>query len=778
MDKIADLIIKYRILFLVIILFGTLFFGYQLPNLEFDFSVESMMLENDPDVELIKNTFDQFGSDEISFVAITMPADTDVFTPKNIKIIDRLTKEIENLDRVDEVTSIANIKVIDPTPEGFTVRPLITQLPTNEAQSEKLRRRALDDHLIVGTVTNPQGDAILIMVRYDYMPEDFNARVKAVKQLRERIRQIIPDTMEWHIAGLPTGAQIMNDLGILNAKIFTPITMLVIAFFLVYLFRSTYGLILPQLTVLVGATWTVGLMVLCGQKFNMATTMIPSLIIAYSFSDVIHLFTHYFHDINDGKNKNEAIKQMIVRLFLPCLLSSVTTAVGFSSLTVSKLEPIKVFGIFSAIGVILVFLISITLVPALLYYTKPPSRKFLRQHTAGKTFRLLAAIAELVGRRPKSVLAVSAVLLVIGLFGILRLKVETNLIEFFKKDNEIVIAKDFVQEHLTGTTPIDIIIELPQKGSFKDPENLRQLDETAAYLKTLPQVRNVNTLADLIKEINKVMNEGDPEYYRIPDSRDLIAQYLLLYSFAGEDELSRLIDFGYRTSRIVVRCNYMISAEMKQVINNMNGYLQEHYEPPIVARVTGTGSLFIKMVDYLIESQAKSLALAFVMILITMTVLFRSLRLGLLSMIPNFFPILMILGVMGWLGIDLDVVTAMVASVALGIAVDDTIHFLVRFEHELEHNDDYKVVMVNTLTTTGKAMTFTTITICSGFAVLMLSLINPPAYFGLLTCISLIFALLADLFVMPALMVLLHPKMKILIDRSKNEMPPTDNDDS
>ena len=761
MNKIADLIIKYKIPILVFLTLGTLFFVWQLPNLEFDFSVENMMLENDPDVKLIKDTFDEFGSDEISFLAIKMPPGTHVFQRENLNVLRELSNKIEKLDKVDEATSIFSVKVITQTEDGFDVDPLIDKMPETEAEEEALRKRALGDLPIVGAMINEKADTVLVIVRYDYDPADYEGRVKAVKKLRELLAGILPSTMEWHLAGLTTGGQVMHDLGILNAKIFTPITIVLISIFLLFIFRSTYGLLLPQITTIMGGIWTVGLMVLFGMKFNMATTMIPSLIIAYSFSDIIHLFTHYFHEISNGVEKKQAIKKMIRKLIVPCFLSSFTTAVGFSSLIISDLRPIRVFGIFSATGVMLVFFIALTLAPILLYYTPPPSRDFLKSHTRGKTYRLLEIIAGIVQRRPLSVLIVFAILLVVGAYGISMLKVETNLIEYFKKDNEIVVAKDFIQEHLTGTTPIDVVIVLPENGSIKDPNVLKRLDRTVQFFKDQPEIRHVSSIADLIKEINKVMHDGDESEYRIPDSRELIAQYLLLFSVAGSEELSRLVDSKYRTARILVRAQYMISAELKTLIERMNDHLSKQYGGKELGRVTGTASLFVKMVDYLIESQAKSLGLAFLMIFITMTVLFRSLKIGALAMIPNFFPIVMILGVMGWLGINLDVVTAMVASVALGIAVDDTIHFLVRFRGELEDSDDYSRVMINTLTTTGKAMSFTTLTICSGFGVLMLSLINPPAYFGLLTCISLFFALISDIFIMPAIMVLLHPKMRL-----------------
>lgn len=757
MDKIADLIIRFRIPLLALIIAVTAGFLWHLPDLEFDFSVESMMLEGDPDVQLVRDTFDRFGSDQISFLAIRMPTGSHAFTRKNLEILQGLHDKIEAIEEVGEVTSLFSLKLVEKTVDGFDINPLVDGLPTSTVAEEKLKHRALAEEAVIGAMFSETADTVLVMIRYDCAPEDFQGRVRAVKRVRSMLESILPPTMEWHLAGLPTGAQIMNDLGIRNACIFLPITILVISIFLLIIFRSSNGLVLPQMISILGAVWTVGLMVMLGRKFNMATTMIPSLITAYSFSDIIHLLTHYYHEISAGAPKRVALRRMVKKLIVPCFLSSLTTSIGFSSLVVSDLRPIRVFGIFASTGVMIVFLLAMILTPILLYYTSVPAGPFLRQHTRGRTFHLMEAISRLVRRRPVSVLLVFGMLLVGGIVGISILKVETNIIEFFKDDNEIIHAKDFIQRHLTGTTPIDVVIIKPERGSFKQPEELKRLDETARAFAKLPFVRKVTTLADWVKEINDVMTDQGAA---IPDDRRLVAQYLLVLSSAS-DELSRLMDAGYRTARIMVRADYMKSAEMKELIAGMNRQLSENYQEPDVARVTGTASLFVKMVDYLIKSQAKSLCLAFLLILIVMTVLFRSFKIGLLSMIPNIFPIVMVLGIMGLLGIDLDIVTAMVASVSLGIAVDDTIHFLVRFLDEFKHNDDPRQVLAATLTTTGKAMSFTTLTICCGFGVLMLSLINPPAYFGLLICISMAFALFSDLFIMPAIMVLLHPEMRL-----------------
>jgi len=418
-------------------------------------------------------------------------------------------------------------------------------------------------------------------------------------------------------------------------------------------------------------------------------------------------------------------------------------------------------GVLASFGVMAAFVVSITLVPILLSFLPAGSfQRSLKNSGPGMLDAFLVRLAAFNRSHKVFILAAAFLLICFSVAGLFRLKVETTLVKYLKESNFLVRAIRHIEAHLTGTTTLDLVFDFREPDQAKAPGNLAQVEKMAHYLEGHSLVTNCTSLVDFLKRMHQVFNDGDASYYKLPDTREEISQYLLLYSMSGdEDDLARYLDDTHRTTVLTTRLTTVSSAEMDRFIKQVKAYVKDAF-PDTSIRVTGISVLVTNSIDAIVRGQIQSLALALVIISGVMSLLFRSVRLGLLSMVPNMIPILVSLGLMGWVGIAINTATAVISCVAIGIAVDDTIHYLSRFRKEYRARPDEALAAARSLTTTGRALFFTSFVLTFGFFVLVFSNFKPLIYFGFLTGITMISALAGDLVLLPVLLMVLKPLRK------------------
>ncbi|RME04927.1 MAG: hypothetical protein D6805_01350 [Planctomycetota bacterium] len=640
--------------------------------------------------------------------------------------------------------------------------------------------------------------AVILQVRRP--PEDPE---KALAVIVEKVRRLLAEyppphelKVRHYIAGSPAiKADILRAIR-MDVAIFVPITVLIIVGIVYALFRTWGAVLLPLLVIFLTDIWVLGWMAYLGYPLNTLTSLIISLMFVIGVADVVHLMAKYFDEYERTGEKKESLRHMLEQLILPCWLTSFTTMVGFASLVISDIEPIRHFGLFAALGVGIALLLSIVLVSSILMIF-PIVRREVSSKKAG-----LNAVLRLFYRcslyKKTVVLGALGILLFFG-WGMFKMSAETNFLEFFKESSRIRQANRFVEEHFAGIAPIEVVFEV-KKGSVHDYRNLKRIEEFQEYIKSkMPYsvyIDQATSVVDFYKFANMIRLPDleelmapeefqigasllDQKRYTLPDPKSLSLNYRLLqkalrmYEKAyGEAEVGvrkfvakslEVQDIsnedwnspsGWKIARISVRGKAVGSRIAAKVIEQMRRYAREHYKDANI-HITGTGALFPTAADSIVEGQKKSFLMAILIIFITMVVVFRSFRTGILGLIPNVFPIVTTFGAMGWLGIPLNSSTSMVASISIGIAVDVAIHFISRFRLEIGAAGCVKDAIRSTFRITGRPILFTSAILMAGFLVLCLGSFVPTIQFGVLTCITIFSALVSGLVLLPAVMLLL-----------------------
>jgi predicted RND superfamily exporter protein len=656
------------------------------------------------------------------------------------------------------VLSLSTVNDIRGSPAGVEIVPFFSGLPDKASDFEKIRRQVHDNPLTYGTLVSRDDRCTLILVELDLWGEDFpEKRKRLVRRILDLVSQEQTEDIELYVAGFPVVSTTLVTMLVEDQRVFVPAIVLLIILTLYASFRSFWCVLLSMLTVVLSLVWVLGYLVLCGRTVEIITNVLPPLILVIAIADSVHILAHYQEELERNENRGEAVRDATAYIFTPCLLTSLTTAIGFGSLMVSRVEGIRSLGLLASFGALAAFVVSITLVPILLSVL--PTRAFMRsgQKRLLLLDRGLAGLARFNESHKSHILVATFVLIALSLMGVFQLKVETTLIEYLKESNPLVKAVRHIEGHLTGTSTLDVVYSFDGTGQVKEPENLGKIESLEQYLEEKPIVTDSFSLVDILKRMNQVFHGGDPAFHRLPETREEIAQYLLLYSMSGEEEdLVRYVDDDYKTAVLASRLKTVSSAEMDRFIREVKAFIAGEF-PGFEIRVTGISVLVTNSIDAIVRGQIQSLGIAVGIISLVMTALLMSVRLGLLSMIPTVIPILMTLGLMGWLGIPINTATAVISCVAIGIAVDDTIHYMTRYRKEYQTRADETGAAFRAMASAGRALYLTSFILTVGFALLVFSHFKPIIYFGVLMAVTMISALAGDLILLPVLLMVLKP---------------------
>ncbi len=752
-ELITRWVLKYRIIIILLaIIVTSLLAKHSMPPT--DNSMDIWLESSDPAYRAYMAYQDQFESEEFIILVFHGP---DIFSQQNLQVLQRLTLGLENIEGIDRVMSLTNAEELRSLSDGTLESvPLVgTEIPSDSETIKKIRDYALNSPFYIDNLISRDAETTAV---YGIVSDrDIGARRRMLEKIEVMVRAEEKENHKIYLSGSPVMDAEFERMSEEDSITFTFVTSFMIVAILYILYRSLSGVFLPLLVVGLATIWTLGLYGFLGHTLNMMTIMLPAVILAISVADAIHLMCQYNDEhLERPGDKQQALIRTLGKVGVPCLFTSMTTAIGFGSFIISEIGPVRLNGVFTALGIMLAFLVTVTLLPALLCYLKPLKITHRKGEGGDWVSRWLEASIRVVDRRPKAIICIGFVVLVISLIGITKLKRETNSIEFFKKTSPFRISLEFIEKKLTGTFSLEILFEGPP-DSLKDPAVLAKVEDLRDYLHAQPSITKTLHINDLLMEMNRIMHDGDEAFYTLPATRNEVAQYLLLYEMTGGETLNMLMNHDHSLARLSIRSISMPIESAKELIEALAQRLERSFNGPVQANITGIVPLWIKVDSYLLTSQTQSFFIAATGIFIMMCILMRSLRVGLLSMIPNLFPIVVTMGVMGWTGIRLDTATIMITSVALGIAVDDTIHFLARFRRELAICNDYDEALHRTIRTIGRAIFFTSIILFWGFISLTFGHFKPTIYFGFLTSLTMIVALVGDIFLLPVLLKLFRP---------------------
>ncbi len=720
------------------------------PRLELDPSIDSILPTGDENRAYYDRVRRIFGNDETLMLAVHLPAG--VFDPALLAALKRLTERFALVEGVQRVVSLANAPSVRADGDELEIAPLYAEPPVDPAELERVRRAAFASPILLGTLVARDGRTTGIAIQLDDMPEmEFNRRGldREIQRIAGEELQGLPEAATWLVGSAHLKAETSRFL-LRDLSLVIPLAFAVIALIALVSFRSLRGVLIPVSTIAIAELWTFGVMAEVNPSLNLVTISVPSLLLVIGFAYAVHVVSCYFEAIEEGAvdpgARGSAATRGLELVILPTLLTGSTTVLGFLSLVTNPLGAVRDFGLYGGIGIGFAMLASITYTPAVLELLPEPRARGRKREVTGFD-RLLGRVALFDYQHAGKVFLAAALFGAIALVGIPRIEINSTMVSNFGRETRVRQAVEAVNRQLGGAGQLQVVLETDYAAAFKEPENLRVIEELQGWLAGQPEVTGSTSIADYVKLIYRGFNGDDAAFYRIPDAKPLVTQLLF---FGSSDDMAGFVDSQYQIANVRVRTTAIDSGDLGAVVRRIEAKLGELPER-IQGRVTGNVVLLAKTNDEIALGQALSVSSAFVSIFLIMSLLFTSFRVGFIAMIPNVLPVLLYFGILGWTGITLNTTTGLVASIVLGVAVDDTIHFLARFNAEARRTASEREGVRQALMHVGRPVTYTTAAMCLGFLALSLSSLRQQAEFGVLASITLFLGWLCDMTFTPAI---------------------------
>lgn len=729
----------------------TIIFAAFIPQISFDADMEQMIPDDDPVIKDLEEAIEDFGSQD--FLMIALRSDN-IFNAGTLKKIDELTNKIEKLDGVKKVMSPLNVDLIESSVMGIEINPIVDKLPQTEEEIDKYRQRILNSSN-VGKLVTADGKAAAIMVTMEPFGDLSTQKMKALTAKIDKIVNSYRDPEEIYIVGdTYVGHYAENAMGS-DMRVLMPLVVLILVGILYWSFHSARGVLLPLATVIISVIWTVGLMVILGIPLTIVTMVMPIILVAIGSADGIHILNKYYEELALGRSKRKALEETMREMNGPVIMTSLTTGAGFAALITSFVTPIRQFGLLTAFGVLAAMFFSLLFIPAALVLQKLPAHfnEETREHKEWLV-KGLTVLGKFMAKHAKVIVGVSAVILLIFIFGAFNLSLESNMMNYFEEDSPIVKGTDIVEDEFGGTIQVSIVFDTGKKDGVKEPVVLKKMVETQEYLNSLPHVSQASSLADLVRELNQALNMGEEEYYRIPDTRQAVAQELLLFTMQGGSGIDTMVSYNFDKAIVNARIENMGSGELKKVIDKIEGYVENKFagEEDLEVKVVGLPKVMLRLMDRFIASQISSLVTSVVTVGIIVALLMGSWLAGLVSILPLVLTVGINFGIMGYSGIPLDAVTTMIASIAIGIGVDYSIHYLSRYRNEIRNGKSQDEAIAITSATAGRGIFFNALTLILGFGILIFSHFRAIDVFGYLIALTMLISSLASLTVIPGIL--------------------------
>ena len=798
-ERLITAILRFRIAVLAGVFLCAASLGWHLQYLTFDTSNEGFLHEDDPYLKTYNQFRDEFGRDDFLVLAVYSE---DLYSTDVLEKLRALHEDLEaSVPFLEDITSLINVRDVRGVGDTLLVDDLVPRTPTTKSELETLRERVLSNPLYVNNLISESGKytAILLqsqvyggVVEEDLLAgfdESFDANSDAaggsepnylsdlendefVEAVYEVLARHQDSTFQISAAGPPVNLHAIKFYMQKDAFTFMILALLVIGSCLYLMFRRASGVILPLMLVGLSLVTTVGLMTLLGVSFKLPTVMLPSFILTVGVGTSIHVLSLTYQNIRRGMEPHDAIVGAYGHSGVALLMTSLTTSAGLASFSMAKVAPIADLGIFSAIGVGISLIYTFTFLPATL------SLLALKQVSPEKSKKLtlidrfLSAVAVFSIARYKLVLGVAGVIVVFGLMGVTKVLFSHDGLEWLPEELGIRQATQLLDRELKGTVVLEMVLDTGRKNGLYDRGTLLDMEQLMAelvadYADHEVPIGKALAITTLLKEIHQALHGNDPAFYKIPDNEKLIPQEFLLFSNTGSDDIDNLTDSQYRFARVTLKVPWQDALLYIPFIEDVTDRFSDTFGnrtltggEPMQVTATGIMSLFGRIIYAAMYSAAQSYGIALVVITVMMILLIGNLKLGLISMIPNLTPIVTVLGLMGWLAINLDMFTMLIASIVIGLAVDDTIHFMYNFKRYFQQTGDLNVAVENTLMTAGRAMLTTSVVLSLGFFIFIFAAMNNLFYFGILAGSAVLLALGADLLLAPALMTLVIKRQK------------------
>lgn len=751
LKRFANLITHHPRAVLTLMGILTVVVGSGITKIETRNNYDSDLPPDDPIIATNDRLEEVFGEKDVVMIGLRT---NDIFNVQTLQKIASVSEELKQVEGVieDQITSLATLTNIKGREWGLAVGPFMESVPETEEEIALLRSDVQANALIYGKLVSRDFSSTVITANIErgYDQATVYNQVEAIAK-----KYAGPEQM--YTNGEPVMEQEI-DLGIQkDVSTLLPFALLLVLIGFFISFRSVRGVLLPFSVVILSIIWTMGIMGHIGLEITVVSSALPMVMVAVASSYGIHIVHRYYEEIR-RQSIAKAVHETVIAMTPPVLMTGITSAVGSATLAVFKIVSIREFGIIAGIGILSALLLTLTVPQSLLMLLNKPSPKVKKKENhLGE--RLLTFIAKLSLKKPGLIAVFTCVVIVISIVGINKMQIGTDFTEMFPDGHRIKQSFSMFNEFLGGARYLNIMITGKEADSITDPTLLKQIEEYQNYAEGLAGVGYSSSFADIIKRINRVMNSDDPAYEKIPDSRELISQYLLLYSISGDPgDFEDIVDYDYQRAKIKVMIQTSEQDDHKRLYSALRQYAQSHFDAGVEIEFGGSVMSWLAQVSYIAKGEIQNIITAILIVFLFCLVVFRALLGGLFNIVPLAIATMITFGLMGFLGIRLEMGTAIVTAIAVGVGVDFAIHFVSRFKEEFLKSHAVETATLTTLTTAGKAIIFDLFSNILGFSVLIFSGFTPVQNFGWLVSLTMITSGFGSLIILPPLFAFFQPR--------------------
>ena len=782
--KVAGLILRNRYIVLLLVAAFTAFLATQMKHMKFSYTEANLLPENH-EANIQYNQFLDIFGEEGNLVILAVK-DSTLFSPEKFNAWNDLTKKLDNHKEVEFSVSIADIQQLkaDRKNKKFIVEPLLENAPTTQKEVSAIKKQLFEnlpfyDNLLYNKNTGTVQTAIYIDKKIVNTPERrdfiFNDLIPTIETFEKE------HNLKVRVSGMPY-IRTLNSQNIQDEILLFVVGALVItAIIFFFFFRSFRATFITLLVVMIGVVWAFGFIGLFGYEITVLTALIPPLIIVIGVPNAVFLINKYQQEVKKHGNQAKSLQRVISKIGNATLMTNITTASGFATFVFTKSQLLKEFGIIASINIVGIFILALLIIPIIYSFMPLPKKKHLSHLEKKWIDNVVNWMEEMVRYKRITIYITTVVVIILGIVGVYQIRVSGSLIEDMPKGMQFYKDIKFFEDEFGGIMPLEILIDTKKEKGVMKLSTLKKMEKINEAIEQFPELSKPVSVTNLVKYSKQAYYRGIPKYYQLPTSQE--QSYIFAYtknSDGNSKMLNNFVDSTGRYARITTFMKDIGTDKMTLIQDRLKAVIAKEFPANrYEVHLTGKALVFLKGTNYLINNLIISLSLAILLIAIFMAWMFRSYQMILISIIPNMLPLLITAGLMGFIGIPIKPSTILVFSIAFGISVDDTIHFLAKYRQELQANNwKIKKSVYSALRETGVSMFYTSIVLFFGFLVFTVSSFGGTIALGGLVSVTLLFAMVSNLLLLPSLLLTFEKKItnkKVFKEPSMRIFPPKEN---
>ena len=769
-EKSARFILRQRLYILIVIGLLTAVMGYYAQFAEIRYDFAKLLPVTDSTYIEYENFKTLFGEDgNVLFVGVT---DENLYELDHFNAWYDLGEKLKTLNGVEEVVSVAKLYNLsrNDSLKKFDFLPIITEKPKTQQELDSLKNTILSLPFYREIIYNPETKATIMFITMSKKVLDNKKRIEVVSKIEETVKEYeTKQNVETHISGLPYIRSIMSVKVSNELRMFLFLAFIITAVILFLFFRSFRIVFFCMVVVAVGVVWCMGLQGMLAYKISVLTGLIPPLLIVIGIPNCIFLLNRYHSEYKKHGNQAKALVRVVSKIGNAALLTNATTAAGFATFILVDSQIMREFGIVASISILFMFILSLTLIPIVFSYIAPPAAKHIKHLESKLLTGVIERIVTIVDNHRRYVYLTTVAVLILSAIGISKMRATGNIVDDLPQDDEAYIGLKYFEKNFHGVMPFEIEIDTKKKGKVMSPVVFKKIDELEEVLASYPEFSKSLSVVEVLKFSRQAFYRGDSTKYGLPSQQE--QAFILDYipeKTKKKNQLQSFIDSNKQITRVSVHIEDIGTYELRKLRANLEPRIDSIFPPDKYnVTLTGTSVVFLKGNEYMVNNLFQSIALAILLISAMMAWLFASWRMVLISLIPNIIPQLVTAALMGYMGIPIKISTILVFSIAFGISVDNTIHFLAKYRQELKlYEWNIRKSALLTLREIGIGMIYTSIVLYFGFGIFMLSTFGGTKALGLLLSTTLMVAMFCNLFILPTLILSLE---KSLTTKAFNE---------